>query len=116
MKTKFYSKSEIIFTEGSRGSTAYIIEKGRVGIYSINVNGERQLIAILRRNAMFGEMALIDDAPRSATAVALDDCELSTISVKTFKYLMAHDPFSLQPLLKILSRRLREATELLQEA
>ena len=115
MKTKFYFKSEIIFAEGSRGDSAYIVEKGKVGIYGTNSQGQKKLLAVLRRNAIFGEMAVIDNFPRTATAVAMENCEVSTISQKTFKYLLQNDPFSLQPLLKVLSRRLRETTQMLQE-
>jgi len=47
--------------------------------------------------------------------VAMENCQVSIINRKTFNYLLQNDPFSLQPLLKVLSRRLRETTQMLQE-
>ncbi|MCH8157338.1 MAG: cyclic nucleotide-binding domain-containing protein [Nitrospinae bacterium] len=69
-----------------------------------------RLLAVLKKNEIFGEMGLIDNQPRSATAVALENCELTLIRDKTIGYLMKNDPFALRPLLRVLSQRLRETT------
>ena len=72
-------------------------------------------MAILSTNAIFGEMALIDEEVRTATAFALEDCQLSVITPKTLHYLMENEPLTLGPLLGVLSQRLRQTTKLLKD-
>lgn len=64
---RVFSPGETIFKEGQHGSVAYIVQKGTVDLW----RGDK-LIAVLTENAIFGEMALIDGAPRMATAKARD--------------------------------------------
>ena len=66
---------QVIFREGDRGDDAYILESGRVEI-SIGDGDARRPIAVLEPGEIFGEMALIANAPRSATATALEPCTL----------------------------------------
>jgi len=116
MITKHYKKYDFIFKEGTFGDSAYMIDSGRVGIISeTDRSGKRKVVAILRKNDIFGEMGLIDNEVRTATAIALEDTQVSVISKKTFDYLLKHDPFALRPLLEVLSHRLRNTTDLLWE-
>ena len=73
-------------------------------------------LALLRKNDIFGEMGLIDNEVRTATAIALEDTRVSVISKKTFDYLLKNDPFALRPLLEVLSQRLRNTTDLLWDS
>jgi CRP/FNR family transcriptional regulator, cyclic AMP receptor protein len=114
MITKIYKKYDFIFREGTYGDRAYMIDSGKVGIISeTDHDGKRKVVAILRKNDIFGEMGLIDNEVRTATAIALEDTQVSVISKKTFDYLLKHDPFALRPLLEVLSHRLRSTTDLL---
>ncbi len=116
MKKKNYKKYDFIFNEGTYGDSAYMIDFGKVGIISLtNQNDKRKLIATLKKDDIFGEMGLIDNKVRTATAIALEETQVSVISKKTFDYLLKHEPFALIPLLKVLSHRLRNTTNLLQE-
>ena len=116
MKTKIYKKYDFIFNEGTYGDSAYMIDFGKVGIISeTKQNDKRKLLATLKKDDIFGEMGLIDNKVRTATAIALEDTQVSVISKKTFDYLLKNDPFALRPLLKVLSHRLRNTTNLLQE-
>lgn len=72
-------KGMIIFNEGDKGDSAYIIDKGRVEIY-VGENDEMTPIAVLGVGEIFGEMAIIDGSDRSASAIALEDCELTVVS------------------------------------
>ncbi|PIQ97945.1 MAG: hypothetical protein COV67_01520 [Nitrospinae bacterium CG11_big_fil_rev_8_21_14_0_20_56_8] len=110
---KTFNKSEIIFKEGSRGNCAYIIDSGRVAISALGPSGENRILATLGKNEVFGEMGIIDNQPRTATAVAMENCLLTVIRKKTIDYLLDVDPQSLKPVLKVLSQRLRETTRLL---
>jgi len=116
MKKVHYRKYDLIFTEGTPGDCAYMIDEGRVAIISgKDLYGKHKVLAILHKNALFGEMALIDEEVRSATAFALEDCQLSVITPKTLHYLMEYEPLTLSPLLEVLSQRLRQTTKLLQD-
>ncbi|MDC0207117.1 cyclic nucleotide-binding domain-containing protein [Nitrospinae bacterium] len=116
MKKQNYKKYEFIFNEGTYGDSAYMIDFGKVGIISLtNQNDKRKLIATLKKDDIFGEMGLIDNKVRTATAIALEETQVSVISKKTFDYLLKHDPLALRPLIKVLSHRLRNTTNLLQE-
>ena len=116
MKKQNYKKHDFIFNEGTYGDSAYMIDFGKVGIISLtNQNDKRKLIATLKKDDIFGEMGLIDNKVRTATAIALEETQVSVISKKTFDYLLKHDPLALRPLIKVLSHRLRNTTNLLQE-
>jgi CRP-like cAMP-binding protein len=116
MKTKNYKKYELIFTEGDPGDCAYMIDKGTVAIVAgKNIHGKHKALAKLSKNSIFGEMALIDEKVRTATAFVLEDCQLTIISRKTLQYLINKEPLTLSPLLEILSQRLRQTTKLLKD-
>lgn len=69
----------LVFREGDRGYCAYLIEKGAVEI-SVIRSGESIVLARRSQGEIFGEMAIIDDKPRTATARALEDCTLLTVT------------------------------------
>ena len=116
MKKVFYKKFELIFTEGQPGDCAYMIDKGRIAIVSgKDIHDKHKVLAILHKDAIFGEMALIDEEVRSATAFALEDCTLSVITPMTLHYLIKKEPLALSPLLEVLSQRLRQTTRLLRD-
>ena len=116
MKKVHYKKYDLIFTEGSPGDCAYMIDEGRIAIIAEkNIHGKHKVLAILSTNAIFGEMALIDEEVRTATAFALEDCQLSVITPKTLHYLIEKEPLILGPLLGVLSQRLRQTTKLLKD-
>ena len=68
-----YGKGELIFNEGEAGNGMYIIQKGKVKVYSKNKNDEEMIYAILFDHDFFGEVSLVDQGPRSATAIAEED-------------------------------------------
>lgn len=75
-----YKKNEVIFYEGEPGVGMYIIESGKIGIYKNFDDTSREELATLNAGEFFGEMALLDDSPRSATALALDDSTILGLS------------------------------------
>ncbi len=97
---------EIIFKEGDRAEELFVIKSGQVEIRI----GNRKL-SELRANSIFGEMALIDDAPRSATAVAITDVELVPVSEKQFLFLVRQTPFFALKVMRVLARRLRATSK-----
>ena len=100
--TRSARAGEIIFKEGDEAQQLFVIKSGEVAIQSGN-----RMLAELSTNHIFGEMALIDDAPRSATAVAKTDVELVPISGKQFLFLVSQTPFFALKVMRVLARRLR---------
>jgi CRP-like cAMP-binding protein len=102
IETRSAKAGEVIFKEGDEAHQLFVIKSGEVTIQS----GNRKL-AELATNSIFGEMALIDDAPRSATAVAKTDVELVAVSEKQFLFLVSQTPFFALKVMRVLARRLR---------
>ncbi|KJV07873.1 hypothetical protein VZ94_01890 [Methylocucumis oryzae] len=102
---KTYFQGECIFKEGEPGDNAYIIVKGEVELFVL-INGETKLISRLSQGSIFGEMALIDDGLRSATAVASSILEVIIITRKHFdEKVSCIDPF-VNTLLKVILKTL----------
>jgi CRP/FNR family cyclic AMP-dependent transcriptional regulator len=104
-----YRKSEVIFEEGSTGSEMYLIHRGKV-LLSVRQNetGEIPLV-VLNAGDFFGEMALVDDSPRSATASAVeDDTELIVMDRVRFLFMVRQQPEFALSLMHALCRRLRD--------
>ena len=104
-----YRKSEVIFEQGSTGSEMYLIHSGRV-LLSVGRNeGEQTPLVVLNPGDFFGEMALVDDSPRSTTASAVeDDTELIVIDRARFLFMVRQQPEFALSLMHTLCQRLRE--------
>ncbi len=101
-----FSAGQTIFAEGEEGHNMYFIVSGRVEIRSAD-----NLIHSLGEGEIFGEMALIDQSPRSADAVAVADCELEEISERAFVFRIGEAPFFALKVMRTLASRLREANQ-----
>jgi CRP-like cAMP-binding protein len=105
-----FNPGDLIFREGAVASCAYVLETGRVTVSKL-ADGDDQTIGTLGQGAMIGEMALIDDMPRMATARALEQTTLLCIDRKRFKKKIDDaDPF-VGRLLKILTQNVRSITD-----
>jgi CRP/FNR family transcriptional regulator, cyclic AMP receptor protein len=100
--SRFFAKGDTIFREGEQGDEFFVVVRGQVEIRS----GDRRL-EILGRNGIFGEMALIDDSPRSATVVALTEVTVAAMKEKQFLFLVKHAPFFALKVMRVLAIRLR---------
>ncbi len=117
-KEKRVKKDELIFREGDTGDAFYFIVSGSVRISTMVPGVGEEALTILREGEYFGEMALIDDAPRSASAIANDDTILLLIEKDNFRKLLAQETGIAYKLLwvftKTLSARLRKTDEQLK--
>jgi CRP/FNR family cyclic AMP-dependent transcriptional regulator len=104
-----YGKSEIIFEQGSSGTEMYLIHRGKV-LLSVRQDETQQIaLAVLNPGDFFGEMALVDDSPRSATASAVeDDTELIVMDRSRFLFMVRQQPEFALSLMHTLCRRLRD--------
>ncbi|NLN10166.1 MAG: cyclic nucleotide-binding domain-containing protein [Acidobacteria bacterium] len=106
---------ESVFEEGEIGTEMYIINEGRVEILK-RVQGEERQLAVLEKGDFFGEMALLEDLPRSAAARTLTEVKLVTINGSTFDQMLRANPEIAVRMMRKLSRRLRETDQQLQAA
>jgi hypothetical protein len=115
MRTNF-TEGNVIFEEGDLGLTMYVIEVGEVEIRK-KFGGEERSLAVLGKGDFFGEMCMLEDeVPRSATAVALTDVEAVMIDRSAFTFILKHNPEITIRIMRKLVRRLRQTTQLLEEA
>ena len=112
MDIKSFDRDVIIFREGDPGDCMYSVEFGKVGIFSDYFSDNEKLIAELYPGQLFGEMGLLDHAPRSATAVALENgTVLSTISEQAFYEFFEKRPDMILEMMKQMCDRLRKTTK-----
>lgn len=99
-----FQAGETIFREGEAGYIAYFIEEGSVEILKKGADGEDRQLAVVTRGEIIGEMALIDNVPRSASARAVDPVTCIVISAKTFTQMIdLLDPIPRRLLLKFVN-------------
>lgn len=97
-----HAAGAVIFAAGQGGDTMYVVKSGEV---EIQVNGKT--VEVVAEDGFFGEMALIEDGPRTATAVAKTDCVLVPINERRFEFMVHEVPFFALHVMKGLSRRRR---------
>jgi CRP-like cAMP-binding protein len=102
---------EAIFHEGERGTVMYLLMDGMA---DLTVGG--RLVELAIAGSLLGEMALIDDAERSATATARTDCRLIAIDARRFDLLIRESPTFGRQVMKVMAERLRRMNERLREA
>ncbi|MGK7912480.1 MAG: Crp/Fnr family transcriptional regulator [Synechococcus sp.] len=97
-----FSDGEIIFQQGDSGEISYVLVSGQV---DIQVHG--QSIYVAQPGEILGIMALIDEKPRSAAAIATEDCQLVPLSKKDFLFLVQETPYFAIDIMKMLCEWLR---------
>lgn len=105
-----FQDGQIIFEEGSNGDWIYVVEEGEVEI-SKNVGGQRIVIETLKESDVFGEIAYIDKAPRSATATAKGTTVVGIIDRDFFDTEFNKISADFQKILRTVAFRLRKTTE-----
>ncbi len=117
MQTPLYEKpqsqrfraGEEIFKEGDAATFAYIIQEGEIEIWTV-VDGQRFVLNVLKSGSLFGELALVDNQPRSASATALTDCILMLVTTEQVNQRIQEADPILQMLLWVVMRHFRSET------
>jgi CRP/FNR family transcriptional regulator, cyclic AMP receptor protein len=99
---KLYSAGQTVIVAGTMGTTMYVVLDGEV---EIRVGGQQ---SVGGPGTIFGEMALIDDAPRSATVVAKTGCRLLELDRRRFESLVAETPYFALEVMHVMADRLRK--------
>ena len=93
IERKVFYAGDRVFKEGEKGDRAYIIERGLVEIFKL-IDGKEVILGTINKGGIFGEMALIDNAPRMASARAVQQTTLVVVTRDTFTSKLAKaDPF-----------------------
>lgn len=105
---KEFPKGTILFREGDPGKDMFVLQSGRVAITK-RVRDVEKVLAILGPGEFFGEMAIISNRPRNATALVQDDAKLLVIDPKTFEGMIRGNAEIAVRMIKKLAERLSEA-------
>lgn len=105
-----FKKGETIFNEGEEAQEMFIIHSGRVRIFK-KIDNKEETLAILEKGDFFGEMAILENLPRSASAEAFEDCELIRVNASMLDEMMRRNPEISIRILRNLASKLRETNE-----
>ena len=108
-------RGEVLFREGDEGDKHYIVIDGKVKLGRTSSDGRENLLAILGPGEMFGELSLFDPGPRTATATAVAETQVVSMSHEQLKEFLAQRPGVATTLLAALARRLRRTNESLAD-
>ena len=115
MVRRRFRRNEVIFHETDPGDSLHVVVEGRVKITRESIEGEEAIVVFLAPGDSFGELALLDGAPRSATATAVEPTETLMMSRETFAGLVEGDsPFRWRVLTGV-AERIRRLTDQLAE-
>jgi CRP/FNR family cyclic AMP-dependent transcriptional regulator len=102
-------RGSVIMAEGDRIDFLYVVLSGRLKVMMGEADGKEVILSILGPGEIFGEMGLIDDGPRSASVIAIEPCELLTVSRRDFRKCMVESYDTAMTVMRVLVRRLRAA-------
>ena len=110
-RERTYPKNSVILFEDDPGDALFVVAQGQVKVVLIGEDGREVILSVLGPSEFFGEMALIDDEPRSAHVIAMEDSSLIVLRREDFQGILKQSPGIAVALLKELSRRLRRVDE-----
>lgn len=106
---KNYPRGRTIVAEGEPSQSLYILLSGRAKVQRSDSEGKEVILAVIGSGEFFGEMSLIDDAPRSASVITIESCDFMAINKDSFKAMLVQSPDIAMQIMRGLVRRLREA-------
>jgi CRP/FNR family transcriptional regulator, cyclic AMP receptor protein len=107
-----FAAGTAVCREGEADGTLYVVARGRVRVSASSSDGDERYLNELGPGEAFGEIALLDGGPRSATVTAVEDCELYSIERRAFYALLERTPALARAVIELLCRRVRWLTEL----
>jgi CRP/FNR family transcriptional regulator, cyclic AMP receptor protein len=110
VRSRRFSRDEVVFHRDDAGGQLYVILSGSVKVAIPDEEGHEVVVAIEREGAVFGELALFDDAPRSATVTALEETQVVTLAREDFLRVLERSPRATRETLRLLARTVRRAS------
>ena len=110
-REKAYPKGSVILFEDDPGDSLFVVRQGRVKVVLVGEDGREVILGVLGVGEHFGELSLIDEQPRSAHVIAMEDAQMLVLRREDFKARVERSPAVAWALLQGLSRRLRRADE-----
>lgn len=104
-----FSAQDTIFSKGDPRTVMYVVKEGEVEIRLGDT-----VLEVVGVDGIFGEMAMVDGQPRTATAIARTDCKLVPIDQKRFQFLVQQTPYFALEVMRVLVERLRRADQLVE--
>lgn len=111
MRERSYPKGSVILFEDDPGDALYLVVSGQVKVVLIGEDGREVILSVLGEGTFFGEMSLLDDEPRSAHVIAMEDSSVLALRREDFRARLRASPEVAIALLRELSRRLRRADD-----
>jgi CRP/FNR family cyclic AMP-dependent transcriptional regulator len=111
LRERRLAKGSVILMQGDPGDALYLITSGQVKVVLIGEDGREVILSVLGPGAFFGEMSLLDDEPRSAHVVAMDEATVLQLRREDFQARLRSSPEVAVAVLRELSRRLRRADD-----
>lgn len=106
-----YRKGQLLFVEGDPGESLIILRRGAVLVFRTAPTGERAVLSVVRPPDVLGEVSLLDNSPRSASAEAVEDCTALALSRGAFIELVHASPRMLDAVMRSLGGLIRRLTE-----
>ena len=108
--TQYLDEGDFLFHEHDHGSSMFVVARGRIRLFVTGPEGKESTLAVVRPPAAFGGLAVIDDGPRSASAVALEPTEVVGLPGHAMSSALRQDPDLAESMLHSLARLVRQAT------
>jgi len=109
-------RNDVLFTEGDSPDSLYVVLRGRIAMVNTSVDGRESVLALMDRGDLFGEMGMLDDRPRSATARALEPSALLRIPYAPVVTVLESSPSLLWGVVRLLAGRIRNMDEALADS
>jgi CRP-like cAMP-binding protein len=110
------TRNEWLFRKGDESDALYVIQEGRIAIATQSGDGRETVLAVLEDGALFGELPLFDDAPRSADARSLTDSQVIELGYEPVRAVLRERPELLWVIVRLVVQRLRATDEALADA
>jgi CRP/FNR family cyclic AMP-dependent transcriptional regulator len=109
--TRSYPRGAIVINEGDEAGTLFVVIQGNVKVYLSDEAGKEVILSTLGPGEYFGELALFDDTPRSASVATLEACKLMLVQKSALRELIVTEPEAALQMLRGLATRIRRLTE-----
>lgn len=116
LRTVTYKAHTDIFHAGDQGATMYIVLAGAVKIFVPAIDGREVVLAVHRSGDLLGEMSLLDDEPRSASATTIEETEMFSLRRSDFLKVLNEHPEAQRAIIEVLVERLRATNQSIQDA